>query len=101
MLRGASAMNLLQRVDCRPANQAVLPGDPRECRAPRDVQLGLDPRTVPFDRAHAEMHAFGDLAVGVAEREQGEDLALAAAELVRGDGVGVRVHAARELPALV
>src|SRR3954453_6471788 len=83
MLRGASSMKLLQRVDCRAANQPVPAGDAGEGGAPGDVQLGLDARAVPLDRAHAQMNPLGDLAIGVPEREQDEDLALAGAGLVR------------------
>ena len=75
-------MNLLH------GSSAVPPTSPcwRAIRAsaarPVTCELGLDARAVPLDRANAEVDAFGDLAVGVAEREQREDLALAAAELV-------------------
>src|ERR1700754_5105594 len=89
MLRGASAMNLLQRLGRR-ANQAVPASDPCQRRASRDMQLRLNARAVPFDRADAQVYALRDLAIGVAEREQREDLELAAAEVARRGRVGLR-----------
>ena len=54
-----------------------------ELRALGHPQLLLDVGAVRLDRADAEVELVGDLAVGVAERDQPQDLDLALGEVVR------------------
>ena len=57
-----------------------------ELRALRHAQLLLDVRAMRLDRANADHELLGDLGVGVAERDQPQDLELANAEVVRWAG---------------
>ena len=52
----------------------------------RHAELLLDVRAVRLDRANADHELLSDLGVGVAERDQPQDLRLALAELVGGLG---------------
>jgi hypothetical protein len=51
-------------------------GIPRQLRPTRQPQLLLDVRPVRLDRADAEVELLADLAVGVSERHQLEDVGL-------------------------
>ena len=66
-----------------PGDQAALERVADELGARREPQLLLDVRAVRLDRAHRQVQLFGDLGVGVPERDQPQHVDLALGEVVR------------------
>ena len=60
----------------------MLDGKFDQLRLPFDAELALDVQAVRLDGAHAEVELRGDLGVGVAERDQAQDVELTFGEVV-------------------
>src|SRR6266540_5595620 len=69
------------------ANEPARGRERDESSTRRDVQFAPDARSVPFGRSYGDVEAVADLAVGVAAREQDQDLTLAG-----GEKLGVGKH---------
>ena len=76
-------------------DQAVLERVAGQLGPGAEAELLLDVGAVGLDRADAELERFADLAVGVAERHQPQDVGLARRERLRGGVLGARGRARR------
>jgi hypothetical protein len=86
------------RGTCRLTVQAKLVRDGSGCRAVGGAELGQDVRDVHADRLGADEQGLGDLPVGLAQRYQGQHLALTAgqAEVVAGSWRGCQSRQVRQ-----